>query len=270
MSTSFQSKYYEQEEFWNHDYFNNEIERKRITQTAELIPNDVKSLIDVGCGNGAFINSLSILFPNRFDEIVGIDSSQEALKYVTCTKLHGSITNLPYENDSFDLVTCMEVLEHLTHYEYIKAISELKRVSKKYILITVPNKDNLELSTVMCSHCSCWFNSHFHMRSFDQDSLKYLFNDCKPTFIKEIGPVNNNLIPHGMIAFLWHFFRKPYPSANAICPQCGYEYKTGSSGTDANNHKELNICLRVAKMIMKPLVYKRIKKSRWLLALYTK
>jgi len=45
---------------------------------------------------------------------------------------------LQYKDNSFDLVICSEVLEHLENPQ--KALRELIRVSKKYILVSVPNE----------------------------------------------------------------------------------------------------------------------------------
>lgn len=43
----------------------------------------------------------------------------------------------PIENDRFDAVICTEVLEHLDHLH--RAFRELLRISRRYVLISVPN-----------------------------------------------------------------------------------------------------------------------------------
>jgi len=45
---------------------------------------------------------------------------------------------LPYKDNAFDLVLCTEVLEHLDDPQ--KGLKELVRVSKKYLVISVPNE----------------------------------------------------------------------------------------------------------------------------------
>ena len=50
----------------------------------------------------------------------------------------GSVYDLQYEADSFDLVVCMEVLEHLERPE--AALEELCRVSRRWLLLSVPRE----------------------------------------------------------------------------------------------------------------------------------
>lgn len=166
----YESKYYDQTELWEKDLLSIPAERERITSTIELIPSDVRTILDVGCGNGAFLNSLSDMY-----EAVGLDSSQEALKYVKTKAIHGDITALPFKSASFDLVTCLEVLEHLPSDVFEKALPELQRVSKKYIIISVPNDEDLDFSLVICPACRCWYNPNRHVRSFDSEKLNPRF-----------------------------------------------------------------------------------------------
>lgn len=48
------------------------------------------------------------------------------------------IQNLSFKDKSFDIVLCQQVLEHMPNPP--KAISELKRVTKKQLIISVPNE----------------------------------------------------------------------------------------------------------------------------------
>lgn len=51
----------------------------------------------------------------------------------------GSVTNIPVREESFDCVTAFQVLEHIEFSDFEKALSEMNRVSKKYILISLPH-----------------------------------------------------------------------------------------------------------------------------------
>jgi len=50
-----------------------------------------------------------------------------------------SVTNLPLDTDSFDLVLAAEILEHIPFAEVPKALSEIARVARKHVVISVPH-----------------------------------------------------------------------------------------------------------------------------------
>ena len=112
---------------------------KFMTDLSETISplEDVNSVIDIGCGEGFIINCL-----NRPD-ITGVDISKKALniakqKNSGCNFCTGSIYNISFKKNSFDLVIATEVLEHLENPE--KALQEIRRVSSSYCLFSVPNE----------------------------------------------------------------------------------------------------------------------------------
>ena len=101
----------------------------------------VDSILDVGCGEGFTLNRFS---ENKVGKkLEGIEYNKSAIQlgqkiYPNIKIKQGNIYSLPYEDNSFDLVLCTEVLEHLE--EPKKALKELVRVSKKYLVISVPNE----------------------------------------------------------------------------------------------------------------------------------
>ena len=95
-----------------------------------------EKILDVGCGTGGNLN----LF-NGF--VVGLDISLQALKLAKKRKpnailCQGEAENLPFHNESFDLVLALDLLEHLQ--DDVKGLREMYRVLKKggNVLITVP------------------------------------------------------------------------------------------------------------------------------------
>ena len=50
----------------------------------------------------------------------------------------GSVIKIPFKKDSFDIVICVDTLEHLEHKLHQKALYEMMRVAKKKLLIAVP------------------------------------------------------------------------------------------------------------------------------------
>jgi 2-polyprenyl-3-methyl-5-hydroxy-6-metoxy-1,4-benzoquinol methylase len=101
----------------------------------------VDSILDVGCGEGFTLNRLR---ENKIGEkLEGIEYLQAAIDlgkktYPDIKITKGTIYDLPYKTNSFDLVLCTEVLEHLNKPQ--DALKELVRVSKKYLVISVPNE----------------------------------------------------------------------------------------------------------------------------------
>ena len=173
---------YSQEEFWRDYHQNVPSGKERIDESISLIPSDVQNILDVGCGEGTFVNSIYTKY-----QVIGLDASKVPLGYVRAETVCGNITSLPFKRDSFDLVTVFEVLEHLTQQDYKMALSEIQRVSKKYIGVSVPNQEPLEYYLVVCPACRCHFNLSRHVRSFDYDTLKDIFDQYTPLKFKEVG-----------------------------------------------------------------------------------
>jgi len=98
-----------------------------------------KTVLDVGCGSGYAV--LRFLIAGK--TVKGIETSKylvnERLKQLTDLQItgYGSILDIPFNNDTFDLVYCTEVLEHLEEKDIENALSQLVRVSNKYIFCTV-------------------------------------------------------------------------------------------------------------------------------------
>jgi SAM-dependent methyltransferase len=82
-------------------------------------------ILDVGCGTGANLEMLA-----RFGDVEGVDVSEEALAFCRARGLenvrHGAAERLPYEDGAFDLVTALDVVEHLD--DDVAGLSEMRRV----------------------------------------------------------------------------------------------------------------------------------------------
>ncbi len=213
--------YYNQDTFWNKDFLLIERDRIRLQHIVNIIPDDVKSIIDVGCGNGYILNYLNEL--KKYNRLVGVDFSSNALTFVKTEKYECDITSIPFKDSSFDLVMCNEVLEHLTINEFTSALKHLKRLTKKYIIITVPNNENLEDDLVCCPYCFTWFNQELHLRSFTKEKIKNLFYDFEILKCFEAGPENIYILRNDISRVFNKYLIKPQPSSYAICPSCGYQ-----------------------------------------------
>jgi ubiquinone/menaquinone biosynthesis C-methylase UbiE len=219
----FEKKYYESDEFWRQGMVSDQANSMRLNTTLNMIPEDVSSLADIGCGNGLFGN---LVQESRKDiQIMSIDRSEQALTYVKTEKQTGDVLDIPLGNGAFDCVSCLQVLEHIPANTYAKALSELARVSKKYIIVSVPFKEQIEKNTTQCPKCKTIFNADLHLRSYTDEDIKTLFSmhgfECTRS---------ENLVKGERLAGMDYYHRlKNYfkkegdPFNSPICPLCGYE-----------------------------------------------
>ncbi|OGH11074.1 MAG: hypothetical protein A3B38_02715 [Candidatus Levybacteria bacterium RIFCSPLOWO2_01_FULL_36_13] len=101
----------------------------------------INSVLDVGCGEGFTMKKLkNAKIGKSWEGVEYLDRAIEIGKKIhpDLKIIQGDIYSLPYKAKSFDLVVCTEVLEHLENPK--NALLELIRVSKKYILLSVPNE----------------------------------------------------------------------------------------------------------------------------------
>lgn len=255
--------YFEQSEVWDENYRRTPGEEARLKATLEHIPADVETLLDVGCGSGIFVNECASGDRRRFGRVAGADISEEALKSVRTEKHHCQITALPFEDREFDLVTVLEVLEHVSSVDIEKALNEISRVADKYVLATVPNKENLCQNLVICSKCLCCFSPWGHVRSFVSGDMEGLFSEFELITCKTIGPVVERLVYHPAVKGASLLSRRPAMPQNAICPQCGYRHETSSEASPDNSNSGT-----VLKKTAKSLIGTKLKKEKWLLALH--
>lgn len=114
----------------------------RLTWTLNtfLPPAGVGQALEIGCGDGAMLNLLA----ERGINAVGVDASSSGIEECVsrgCRAhcLDASTDNLPFEDESFDLVICLETIEHLMNPHY--ALSEVRRVLRPHgrFLCSIPN-----------------------------------------------------------------------------------------------------------------------------------
>lgn len=111
-------------------------------------PNNIRSILDIGTGNGEFIDTLSELFQEA--KITGIDPSELALKEASNRFVNPRFSfhkmeaeHLQFNDNDFDLCTLSNALHHLEHPE--NSIGEMKRVTKAggWIIISEIISDGL-------------------------------------------------------------------------------------------------------------------------------
>jgi ubiquinone/menaquinone biosynthesis C-methylase UbiE len=107
---------------------------------AVVEPLGARSLLDAGCGEGETLARLGPSLPPR---TAAVDISLEAVqltarRFPQVEVRRQSVLELPFAEESFDLVLCLEVLEHLA--DPGGALGELGRVAGTDVVVSVPHE----------------------------------------------------------------------------------------------------------------------------------
>lgn len=104
------------------------------------------SVLDVGCAKGFMLHDLKEFIPSI--TISGIDISKYAIENSLADVKNflrvGNANNIPFKDNSFDVVISINTIHNLELNECAKALKEISRVSRKYSFITVDAYRNQE------------------------------------------------------------------------------------------------------------------------------
>lgn len=132
------------------------------------------NLLDIGSGRGVFVWPLLTEFPrldvtcmdlrqDRVDDLLAVHKGG----ILRLDAIKGDAKSLPFPDKSFDVVTLLEVLEHMK--DPGKAIKEAIRVSRRNIIISVPSTED---------------NNPEHIHLLDKKTLQTMISEAgaKPRF----------------------------------------------------------------------------------------
>jgi ubiquinone/menaquinone biosynthesis C-methylase UbiE len=137
-------------------------------QINEIISIKPKNILEIGIGSGFVASYLR----NKGFNIVSID-----ILHALNPDTAGSVLDLPFRDETFNSVSCCEVLEHLPYSEFNRALSELHRVSQRYVILSLPDdtsiyKFDIQFSTIILVKKS--FSNPFHKsKKHDFDGHHY-------------------------------------------------------------------------------------------------
>jgi SAM-dependent methyltransferase len=124
-----------------------------------------RSLLDIGSGRGAFLWPLLETFPEL--PVAAVDVCEQRASDLMAVRLGGidrltaaqmDVTDLKFNDGSFDTVTLLEVLEHIPQPS--RAVSEVVRVARRFVVLSVPSKPD---------------DNPQHIHLFDEQEIRRLF-----------------------------------------------------------------------------------------------
>ena len=99
-------------------------------QIDEVLRLKPDSVLEIGIGDKTVVNFLKSQGVN----ITTLDINKDLKPDVI-----GSVLTMPFRDSSFDVVLCAEVLEHLPFEKFEEGLKELKRVSRKNLVLSLPH-----------------------------------------------------------------------------------------------------------------------------------
>jgi ubiquinone/menaquinone biosynthesis C-methylase UbiE len=150
-------------------------------RVGELVAaSGANAILAVGCGEGFTIDRLTSA--NNHLPIQGLDYDYPALlqakkKLPQILFQRGDIRRLPFAADSFELLLCLQVLEHLPNP--LPALKELRRVSSSHCLISVPNEPFFRLANFLHGkNIRAWGNDPEHLHNWTAGQFIRMLGDC--------------------------------------------------------------------------------------------
>ncbi len=118
----------------------------RMFNDRTFIPLDVKKVVDIGCGKGTMGALLRNYRPVEY--LLGLDAFSPYLQHNAERRYYDDLMrfdlekceSLPFKDDEFDLVLCLEVVEHLDKCRALRILSELGRIGRR-VVVSTPSFD---------------------------------------------------------------------------------------------------------------------------------
>jgi ubiquinone/menaquinone biosynthesis C-methylase UbiE len=200
-----------------------------------------RTVCDIGVGEGYLLRRLR----NMGLSPTGIDISRYLIEHLRKSferesleikLIHGDVANVVLDENSFDVVTCLDVLEHIPGDGLKTTIENLKRciVNGGLLIGTLPLAENLDSNMVLCPKCRHKFHRIGHYHSFDNlEQIRKLF---EPDF---------KIIKIGFVSVPFNLFK--FSILNYLCY---WLYRLLCSTTDAKGNKTVYFVAKLNKFIV--------------------
>jgi len=192
-------------------------EVERVRSLFDLVPPHGRTALDIGARDG----HLSLILAERFDSVVSLDLRCPAIDHPRVLCVQGDASALQFDDASFDLVICAEVLEHIPPALLEKVGREISRVTRQTAVIGVPYKQDLRVGRTRCHACGNNNPPWGHVNSFDEHRLLTLMKGLQPSRIDFVGQTRSatNAISARLLDYAGHPFGT-YEQDEA-CVHCG-------------------------------------------------
>lgn len=151
----------------------------------EQISKDTR-ILEIGCNIG---NQLNILEKDGFNNLWGLEINKKALSIARENKgitfVEGSVFDIPFKNNFFEVVFTSGVLIHIAPQDLSSAMDEIYRVSNKYIWGFEYYSEMQESITYRGHDNKLWKNNFkklyldkfSNLKIINEKKLKYLENE---------------------------------------------------------------------------------------------
>lgn len=122
-------------------------------------------LLDIACGEGPHYEMLK----SKFKEVIMMDTE---VKHKLAT--YGSVSSIPLPDKSVDYAFCFETIEHLTKEDQAKALKELKRVTRKNVIIGSVDEYGLDYVGGFQIFKAATFTNPYHLNELNPSTFQRL------------------------------------------------------------------------------------------------
>lgn len=157
------------------------------------------NLIDIGIGSGYFLELCTqagyvCAGADLSNEIINTLKERFQQKNIIVDLKQCSADKLDYSDNTFDIVTCFDCLEHLPENVFLNALIDIRRILRKNgaFFGTFPTNENLEERMTVCPKCAYKFHPVGHMQSLSVEKMHKALSPYFTNIIFHPGPIYPN------------------------------------------------------------------------------
>ncbi len=211
---------------WSRDFVRVLLERRVMAERRRVVAALPRGrLLDVGCGNGAFLASLRV----RGWSVQGTDTSPTACELTGARGVpayHGELRDAGFATGSFDVVSLWHVLEHVP--DPLAELAEIRRILRPEgrLVVQVPDNDSLTLR--LCG--TRWFPLDVprHLQHYTRDTLRRTLEQAGFAVVRERRGDASDLA-----ASFYSFLRRLLPPDRGHIRCYAKDYKSAPLGARA-------------------------------------